>query len=190
MGHALARTNTTPTERAAPVASQYLTFMLGSELYAMPIASIREVVEFQGLTRIPLASPVVPGVLNLRGSVVPVVDLSARFNRPPTVIGRRTCVIVVEARLDDTLQALGVIVDSVSQALEVDASQLEQRPAFGAGLRSDFVAGMLNLSGRFVVVLELAQVLSFRELEQLVTESAVAEKIAAGGGDATRERNG
>ncbi|HTU58379.1 MAG TPA: chemotaxis protein CheW [Polyangiales bacterium] len=171
MGHALART-VAPSQTSG--ASQYLTFTLGSELYAVPIASIREVVEFHGLTEIPLTSPVVPGVLNLRGSVVPVIDLSARFGRPSSPIGRRTCVIVVETRVDDAREALGVIVDSVSEALEVDESQIEQRPAFGAGLRADFVAGMLKLAGRFVVVLDLAQLLSIAELEQLVTDSALA----------------
>lgn len=184
MGFALARS---PEPSHTFAASQYLTFTLGTELYAVPIASIREVVEFHGLTEIPLTSPVVPGVLNLRGSVVPVIDLSARFGRPSSPIGRRTCVIVVETLVNDAREALGVIVDSVSEALEVDESQLEQRPAFGSGLRADFVAGMLNLSGRFVVVLDLAQVLSITELEQLVSDSALA---AESGGHAPRERNG
>lgn len=189
MGNALARTAPSDqTEHAAPAASQqYLTFTLGRELYAVPIASIREVVEFNGLTPIPMTSPVVPGVVNLRGSVIPVIDLSARFGRPATAIGRRTCVIVVETRAGETREVLGVIVDSVSEALEVDERQLEQRPAFGAGLRPEFVAGMLKLSGRFVVVLELAHVLSVSELEQLVSEAAID---ADGGEKPTRERNG
>lgn len=168
-------------------ASQYLTFMLGGELYAAPIASIREVVEFVGLTRIPLAPSVVPGVLNLRGAVVPVVDLSARFGGPPMTIGRRTCVVVVETPIAEGTYALGVIVDSVSEALEVEAHQLEQRPAFGSGLRSDFVAGMLNLGGRFVVVLELSQVLSMSELEQLVTDATQAGERSF---EPVRERRG
>jgi purine-binding chemotaxis protein CheW len=174
-----------PGADRAREASQYLTFMLGAELYAVPIASIREVVEFHGLTRIPLAPSVVPGVLNLRGAVVPVVDLSARFGRAPMTIGRRTCVVVVEMQIAEGVYPLGVIVDSVSEALEVEAHQLEQRPAFGSGLRADFVAGMLNLGGRFVVVLELTQVLSMNELEQMVTDAAQAGEPSA---DPTRER--
>jgi len=184
MGNALARSSPSyQAEQAAPLPSQYLTFTLGAELYAVPIASIREVVELNGLTPIPMTSPVVPGVVNLRGSVIPVIDLSARFGRPPTAIGRRTCVIVVEAQAGDAREALGVIVDAVSEAVEVDESQIEQRPAFGAGLRPDFVAGMLKLAGRFVVVLELAHVLSLGELEQLVSDAAQG----APGGE---ERNG
>lgn len=150
---------------------QYLTFFLSGELYAVPIETIREVVEFQGLTRIPLAPPAVPGVLNLRGAVVPVVDLSVRFGRAATEVGRRTCVVIVEAETEEGLQAVGLIVDAVSEALEIAAHQLEQRPAFGSGLRADFVAGMLNLEGRFVVVLDMRVVLSLSELEQLVSGS-------------------
>lgn len=173
MAEALARRGQ-PTASApgALGAGQYLMFTLRDASYAVAIESIREVVELQALTRIPLAPDVVPGVLNLRGSVVPVVDLSVRIGGPATAIGRRTCVIIVEMRVDEGLQSLGVLVDAVSEALEVDASQLEPRPAFGAGLPTEFVAGMLNLSGRFVVVLDLTELLALSALEQLVTEEA------------------
>jgi purine-binding chemotaxis protein CheW len=173
MGNALARSAPrTPNDSGPQAAGQYLMFNLGDACYAAPIASIREVVELQGLTRIPLSPAVVPGVLNLRGAVIPVVDLSVRIGGAVTMIGRRTCVIIVEMRADDG--PLGVMVDTVSEALEVEAHQLEPRPAFGAGLRTEFVAGMLNLSGRFVAVLDLPQVLSMAELEQLVTDGALA----------------
>jgi purine-binding chemotaxis protein CheW len=152
--------------------SQYLTFVIGSELFALPIARVREVIEVQGLTRMPLAPSVVPGVLNLRGAVIPVVDLSVRIGRLPTAMGRRSCIIVVEVEDEGTVAPIGVLVDAVSEALEVAAHQLERRPAFGAGLRADFVSGMLNLEGRFVVVLEVEQLLSMAELEQLVNDAA------------------
>ena len=175
MSNALARAaQVTARSNPAQAGGQYLMFNLREACYAVPIASIREVVEFHGLTRIPLAPAVVPGVLNLRGSVIPVVDLSVRIGGPTTAVGRRTCVIIVEMRVEEGLQPLGVIVDAVSEALEVEAHQLEPRPAFGAGLPTEFVAGMLNLSGRFVVVLDLPQVLSLSELEQLVTEQTLA----------------
>lgn len=180
MGKALARTAPTPaTGRVAQVASQYLMFNLRDTSYAVPIESIREVVELHGLTRMPLAPAVVPGVLNLRGAVIPVVDLSVRIGGPPSQIGRRTCVIIVEMGTGEELQQLGVIVDAVSEALEVEARQLEARPAFGAGLPTAFVAGMLNLSGRFVVVLDLPQLLSLAELEQLITQEALEHERGA-----------
>ncbi|MEY4508150.1 MAG: hypothetical protein RLZZ450_272 [Pseudomonadota bacterium] len=155
--------------RAASGTSQYLTFTVDRELFAIPIAKVREVVEFQGMTRIPLSPAVVPGVLNLRGAVVPVIDLAVRFGRRPTEVGRRTCVVIVEMRSEESVQLVGVLVDSVSEALEVSADRLEHRPLFGAGLRAEFVAGMLNLEGRFVVVLEPSSVLSMSELERLVS---------------------
>lgn len=174
MGKSLARTaQSLANSRSNTVASQYLMFNLRDASYAVPIESIREVVELHGLTRMPLAPAVVPGVLNLRGAVIPVVDLSVRIGGPPSEIGRRTCVIIVEMGVDDGLQALGLIVDAVSEALEVEARQLEQRPAFGAGVPTEFVAGVLNLAGRFVVVLDLPQLLSLSALEQLVTQEAL-----------------
>jgi purine-binding chemotaxis protein CheW len=169
---ALARAGTHDEE---PQSRQYLTFVLAGELYAVPIETIREVVEFHGLTRIPLAPAVVPGVLNLRGSVVPVVDLAVRFGSTATAIGRRTCVVIVETETDEGLQPMGLIVDAVSEALEINPQQLEQRPAFGTGLRRDFVLGMLNLADRFVVVLDMRVVLSLSELEQLVSGAIGAD---------------
>jgi purine-binding chemotaxis protein CheW len=165
--------------------SQYLTFMLAEELFAIPISLVREVVEFQGMTRIPLTPAALPGVLNLRGAVVPLVDLSVRFGRAPTRVSRRTCVVVVELSVEAERSHVGVIVDSVSEALEVDENQLERRPSFGTGLRTDFVAGMLNLSGRFVVVLDVQTVLSFEELEQLVSAGSTEPRSRE---TATRQR--
>jgi len=173
MSDALVRSVSRPSA-AAPGTSQYLTFTLGDELFAVRIGLIREVIGLQSITRIPLAPAAVPGVLNLRGSVVPVVDLAARLGRGPSAFGRRTCVMVVEMGQPDAPQPIGLIVDTVREALEVDAAQIEPRPAFGAGLRSDFVAEMLNFTGCFVAVLDVEQVLSMRELEQLVTDATAA----------------
>lgn len=169
MSQSLARRQAGGAPRAAASSCQYLTFTVDHELFAAPIALVREVVEFQSITRIPLSPPVVPGVLNLRGAVVPVIDLAVRFGKNATQIGRRTCVVIVEMRVDEAVQPVGVLVDSVSEALEVSADRVEQRPMFGAGLRAEFVAGMLNLEGRFVVVLELESVLSMSELERLIS---------------------
>ncbi|MDB4975850.1 MAG: chemotaxis signal transduction protein [Myxococcaceae bacterium] len=166
-GQALSRIERSVDE-SAPLRLQYLTFMLGSELFAVHLETVREVIEYHGLTRIPLAPQVVPGVLSLRGAVVPVVDLRARIGRSPTVAGRRTCVVIIESTSGEDLQLVGVLVDSVSEALEVEPSQLERCPPFGTGLRSDFAAGMLKIEGRFVVVLEMSAVLSIVELARLV----------------------
>ncbi|MFT4173366.1 MAG: chemotaxis protein CheW [Rhodocyclaceae bacterium] len=159
----------------ASATSQYLTFTSNAELYAMPIAPIREIIEFPGLTHIPLTPAFLRGVINLRGAVVPVVDLAVRFGRQETVIGRRTCVVIVEVVRDDQTHAIGIIVDAVNEVLDVEAANLEERPGFGTGLRSDFVSSMLRLNERFVVVLDMGAILSIEEMAEMVTDMASYE---------------
>ena len=156
---------------------QFLTFRLGSERFAISIQSIREIIEFPGLTTIPLTPAFLAGVINLRGAVVPVIDLSVRFGRAKTEVGRRTCIVIAEVAVDSELQPLGVIVDAVDEVVDVDAAQIEMRPNFGAGIRADFVSGMLRQANSFVVALNLDKVLSAEELEQMIgiAESAAAE---------------
>lgn len=156
---------------------QFLTFRLGSERFAISIQSIREIIEFPGLTTIPLTPAFLAGVINLRGAVVPVIDLSVRFGRAKTEIGRRTCIVIVEVTVEDELQPLGVIVDAVDEVVDIEAAQIEMRPNFGAGIRADFVSGMLRQGSAFVVALNLDKVLSAEELEQMIgiAESAAAE---------------
>lgn len=151
---------------------QYLTFVLGTELFAVSIARVCEVIELSSITEIPLSPPVVPGVINLRGSVVPVVDLARRLGRDDKRAGRRTCIVIVEIDFEDGLLPMGVLVDSVREAIEVDSHELEAAPAFGSGLRADFVSGMVNLAGSFVLVLDLSVVLRIRELELLIATAA------------------
>lgn len=169
-----------PLERGAPTCTaaaglQVLSFSLGGELFAVTVAPVREIIEYQGLTPVPLTPAFIRGVINLRGAVVPVVDLSARFERGPALIGRRSCIVVAEVALGDSLHALGILVDAVNEVLEVDAAAVDPRPEFGAGIRSDFVAGMLRIKGRFVVLIELDSVLSLAELERLVAAPEGAE---------------
>jgi len=153
---------------------QYLTFRLGEEVFAISIQAIREIIEFPGLTTIPLTPGFLAGVINLRGAVVPVIDLSVRFGRGPTQVSRRTCVVIVEIPTDEGLLPVGVIVDAVNEVVELEAGQVEQRPNFGSGVRADFVAGMLRLHNQFVVALDLERVLSAEELEQLISAAGGA----------------
>lgn len=151
--------------------SQYLTFALGKETFAVDIAPIREIIEYPGLTEIPMTPDFLRGVINLRGAVVPVIDLSVRFGRSETIIGRRTCVVIIEIPVEDAHHAIGILVDGVNEVLEVEASQIESRPEFGMGMRADFVNGMIRLDGRFVIILDVGQVLSSSELIALVDQS-------------------
>ena len=143
-------------------------FSLDGETFAIAVECVREIIEYPGLTSIPLAPAFIRGVINLRGAVVPVIDLSIRFGRAATTVNRRTCVIIVEVHNDDQLHLLGVVVDGVTEVRDVDTSEVEKQPEFGSGLRSDFVAGMLRRDQGFVVILDVATVLSGDELATLV----------------------
>lgn len=142
----------------------YLTFVLARETYAVEIAQVREIIEYGHVTEVPMMPPAVRGVINLRGAVVPVIDLAARFGRERAQVARRTCIVIVEVPHDDALQTLGVMVDAVVEVLEVDASDIEPPPSFGVRIRTDFIAGMARVGGRFVVVLDATRVFSIDEL--------------------------
>jgi purine-binding chemotaxis protein CheW len=146
---------------------QYLTFRLGNETMAMGILNVKEILEYGSLTPVPMMPACVRGVINLRGRVVPVVDLSARFGRGSTVPARRTCIVIVEIGSADEHQDIGVIVDAVSQVLEIPASEIEPAPSFGARLRPDFIDGMGKIDGEFVVILNTSQVLAVDEIAEL-----------------------
>jgi purine-binding chemotaxis protein CheW len=147
---------------------QYLTFMLGTEMFAIGILGIKEIIEYGNLTVVPMMPAFVRGVINLRGAVVPVVDLSARFGRPNSAITRRSCVVIIEASAaDGQAQDIGLLVDTVSAVMDIPASQIEPPPSFGAKIRADFISGMAKVDGKFVIVLEVDQVLSIDEMSRL-----------------------
>ena len=160
----------------ADAMNQYLMFSLGAETFGIAIGQVREIIEYPGLTSIPLTPEFLRGVINLRGAVVPVIDLSVRFGRGATQINRRSCVVVIESPTDDEQRPLGIIVDGVTEVLDCAPEQIEQRPDFGSGLRADFVDSVIRRDGDFVLVLDLAAVLSFTELENLI--AAGAELVA------------
>jgi len=147
---------------------QYLTFLLSSEMFAIAILNIKEIIEYGSLTEVPMMPGFIRGVINLRGSVVPVVDLSARFGRNKTEISRRTCIVIIEVEnSDESKQDIGVMVDSVSEVLEIPRSEIEPPPAFGAKIRVDFMHGMGKVAGKFVIILNVNKVLSVDELSML-----------------------
>jgi purine-binding chemotaxis protein CheW len=146
---------------------QYLTFMLGTETLAIGILAIKEIIEFNQLTEVPMMPSTVRGVINLRGAVVPVMDLSARFGKPSTPVGKRTCIIIVETHGGPEQQVFGVLVDAVNEVLDIAASDIEPPPSFGSRIRSDFILGMGKVAGRFVTLLNVDRVLSLDELDQV-----------------------
>jgi len=147
---------------------QYLTFLLSSEMFAIAILNIKEIIEYGNLTEVPMMPSFIRGVINLRGSVVPVVDLSARFGRNKTEVSRRTCIVIIEVEgNDETKLDIGVMVDSVSEVREIPRSEIEPPPAFGARIRVDFMQGMGKVDGKFVIILNANKVLSVDELSML-----------------------
>ena len=148
--------------------SRYLAFTLGGETFAMDIRSIREVIQFGGITEVPLMPPFIRGVINLRGSVVPVIDLFVRFGRPACAVAHRTCIVILELAQGDSTAELGVMVDNVSEVLSIAASEVEPAPAFGSDIRADFIAGVATVGDRFVILLDVNHVLSVEEMAALV----------------------
>ncbi|MGR9012125.1 MAG: chemotaxis protein CheW [Gammaproteobacteria bacterium] len=148
---------------------QYLTFMLSGETYAISILRIKEIIQYGQLTEVPRMPSFIRGVINLRGAVVPVIDLSARFGKPPTQVGRRNCIIIIEVDLEDETHSIGVMVDAVNAVLEISDSEIEPPPTFGTNIRTEFIAGMGKINGKFVIILNIQQVLSMDEMATLAT---------------------
>ena len=149
---------------------QYLTFMICGEMFAIVILNIKEIIEYGSLTEVPMMPPFIRGVINLRGSVVPVIDLSARFGRKTTEVSRRTCIVIIEVDAgteDESKQDVGIMVDSVSEVLEIQKGDIEPPPAFGAKIRIDFVRGMGKVAGKFVIILNVDKVLSVDEMAEM-----------------------
>lgn len=146
---------------------QYLTFLLGGEMFAIEILNIREIIEYGSLTTVPMMPNFIRGVINLRGAVVPVIDLSVRFGRAPVEVTRRTCIVIIEIENADERQDIGIVVDSVSEVLEIPTSMVEPPPSFGARIRTDFIHGMGKVNDRFVIILNVLNVLSVDEMAQL-----------------------
>ncbi|MEE3168516.1 MAG: chemotaxis protein CheW [Pseudomonadota bacterium] len=159
--------------------NQYLTFQIGREMFAVGILHIREIIEYGSLTTVPMMPRFVRGVINLRGSVVPVIDLSARFGRGESAINRRSCVVILEVEsADESLQEIGVIVDAVSEVLEIPLADIEPAPSFGARIRADFIAGMGKVQGQFVILLDVQQALNTREMAELAAISDGHQDVA------------
>ena len=163
-------------QSGAALPSQFLTFMLGEEQYAVGILHIKEIIEYGSLATVPMMPDCVRGVINLRGAVVPVMDLSARFGRAPSTIGKRSCIVIVETEGEEgeAKQVLGMLVDAVNAVVEIAAADIEPAPSFGTRIRPDFIAGMGKYNGRFIILLDLARVLSNEEITDMVRSTAAA----------------
>ena len=150
--------------------SQYLTFMLGGEQLALGILAIKEIIEYGAITEVPMMPASIRGVINLRGSVVPVVDLAARFSGQESPVTKKTCIVIIETEINGERQVIGAVVDTVNAVIEIAPEDIEPPPSFGASIRTDFIEDMGRVDGKFIIILQAARVLS-------VDDAALIDKL-------------
>jgi purine-binding chemotaxis protein CheW len=145
--------------------TQYLTFMLDEEVFALDVAQVREILEYSSVTKVPQTPEFMRGVINLRGSVVPVIDLRLKFGMTETEQTINTCIIVAEVSVDDETILLGALADSVQEVSEMEPDQIEAAPHIGTRLSADFIKGMGKRDNQFVMILDIDKVFTKYELE-------------------------
>lgn len=158
---------------------QYLTFKLEDEVYATDIAQVREVLEYSRVTKVPRTPEYMRGVINLRGHVVPVLDLKLRFGMSRTEQTVNTCVIIVEVQIEGEKTIIGALADSVQEVIDMDASTIEPPPRIGTKLNTDFIEGMGKRDEQFVIILNIDKVFSSADIEAVKSTTGVSEKVEA-----------
>lgn len=143
---------------------QYLTFKLGEAVFATDVAQVREVLDFTSITKIPRTPDFMSGVINLRGNVVPVVDLRLCFEMSKTEKTVNTCIVVVEVSLDGESNVIGALADSVEEVVDLEPDQIEPAPRIGTQIRTDFIKGMGKRDGKFIMILDIDRVFAPEEL--------------------------
>lgn len=148
-------------------AGKYLTFRLAREEFAIQVLKVREIMGIQDITAVPHTPAYVKGVINLRGKVIPVVDLRLKFGLPEVDYDRRTCIIVVQIQHQGVMLLTGIIVDAVSEVLNITASEIEDTPDFGDGVETPYLLGMAKTKGKVKILLDIDRVLTAQELQGL-----------------------
>ncbi len=155
---------------------QYLGFFVADEEYAVGILKVKEILQFEAITRVPGMPPTIRGVTNVRGSVVPVVDLAVRFGLPELQVTSRTCIVIVEVELEGERTTMGVMADSVSQVIDLAADDIQAPPSFGTRVHMDYLLGMGRSGRKFILILDIDRILS---VEELIEVSRLQEAEAA-----------
>ncbi len=161
-------------QKEAAAQEQYLTFFLAEEEYAINIQKVKEIIEYTSITKVPKVPRWIRGVINLRGNVVPVVDLALRFGLDERPVTKTTCIVVVDIQRDAENTVMGVIADAVSQVIDLGPEDIEQPPAFGTRVRLEYLTGMGKLGKKFALILNIDHVLSAAEL---LTVSGIQSEI-------------
>ena len=171
---------------------QYLSFMLKGEVFGIGILNIKEIIEYGKVTSVPMVPDFIRGVINLRGSVVPVIDLARRFGKSLSQIKRRTCIVLVElSDPEGNQQVVGLMVDAVNQVLEISDADVLAAPAFGARINTRFIQGMGRVGEDFIIILKLDQILSAEDIQFLadVGDKAVIPEKPDSSGQGGEEKD-
>ena len=167
MGDLLNQVSEPTTDSELEDTSQYLTFLAGKETFAIGILDVKEIIEVSNMTNVPMTPDHIHGVINLRGSVVPVIDLSSRLGGCTSALTKRSCIILVEVELEHEYHSIGMLVDEVNEILEINQDHIQPPPNFGTDIRTDFIQAMGRVDSEFIVLLAINNVLSVEELAQL-----------------------
>jgi len=151
----------------AHLEGKYLTFLLGEESYGLGILKVQEIIGMQSITRIPRTPDYVRGVINLRGKVIPVIDLRLRFAMEEAEVSRKTCIIVVQVSKEESSITMGIVVDEVSEVLEISADQIEPAPAFGTQVETSFVLGIAKTEDAVKILLDIDRIMTEGEMANL-----------------------
>jgi purine-binding chemotaxis protein CheW len=158
---------------------QYLTFMIGGEEYAVSLLKVKEIIEYDIVTAIPKTPEWVRGVINLRGNVVPVIDLAVKFRQAPSAAGKLTCIVITEVQCEGEATVMGVMADSVRQVIDLKPQDIEVPPTFGTRVKVDCLLGMARSGKKFCLLLDTEKVLSTDELLELPDAVQEAGEIAS-----------
>jgi len=151
--------------------NQYLTFTVAEELYAINVSHIREVLEFQSVSKVPRMPDFMRGIINLRGSVVPVLDLKMKFGLGKTEKSIDTSVIVTEMSMDNEMVVIGLLTDAVSEVLELEDNEIEPTPYIGTHVQTEFIKGMGKKDETFIIILDINKVLTYQEIQATVSDA-------------------
>jgi len=161
--------------------NQYLSFLAAGEEYAISIVRVKEIIEFSTVTHVPAAAAAIRGVVNLRGCVVPLVDLAVRFGLPPTEVTKRSCVVIVELAMEGESVVVGILCDAVSQVVDLPAGRIQPPPTFGTRAHAKFLSGMAEVGKKFVLILDLDRTLENVDLIELAEAAPTEGEGSAAG---------
>lgn len=156
-----------PATGAVATAGKFLSFRIGEEDYAVEILKVQEIIGMMGVTRVPRMPDYFRGVINLRGKIIPVIDIRRKFGMPAHEDTKRTCVIVARVIRSDVAITMGIIVDEVSEVLNISSDQIEPTPSFGTGVDTEFIRGMGKVGQRVLIILDIDKVLADNEVAAL-----------------------